>query len=67
MIYGATGMLQGPDDPAPAATSDPVYLSADYIERGIANGFLGAGVFNDVTVQPPVAEWPEHWRFLKET
>ena len=53
MLYGVTTMAQGPDDAVPAVVSDPVYLSAGYMESGIANGSLQAGVFRDVTVSPP--------------
>jgi hypothetical protein len=48
-------------------TTDPVYLSAEYIERGIASGTLRAGAFNRVNVSPPVGQWPPEWRFLKDS
>jgi hypothetical protein len=66
MIYGVTGMLQGKDDAVPVVTNDPVYLSREYIESGIASGSLQAGAFNNVHVHPPRDQWPEEWRFLKE-
>lgn len=46
--------------------SSPVYLAADILDAGIANGPLSRGVFNNKTVTPPVSEWPERWRHLKE-
>ena len=63
-VYGVTGMLQWRDDSTPFATNDPVYLSADYIERGLANGTLPSGCLRGVTVSPTPDAWPEHWRVL---
>lgn len=64
LVYGVTTMAQGPDDSVPEVSTDPVYLSADYIESAISDGTLQAGVLRNVTVQPPVSEWPERWRHL---
>jgi hypothetical protein len=66
MLYGVTTMAQGADDPAPAVSADPVYLSADYIESAISSGALQPGCLNNVTVLPPKDEWPERWHILKE-
>lgn len=63
-LYGVTGMLQGRDDPEPFATNDPVWLSADQIESGIASGTLPAGCLRGVQVTPDPDAWPEHWRVL---
>ena len=63
-IYDATGLLQGRDDATPFATNDPVYLSAEYIERGIANGQLPAGCLRGVRTMPHSDAWPENWLVL---
>lgn len=65
-VFGGTTMLQAADDPVPEVSVEPVYLSADFIERGIASGELKAGVFSNVQTQPSVEAWPPEWRFLKE-
>jgi hypothetical protein len=63
-IFGATAILNSDDGPSVA--NDPIYLMAEIIDRGIADGTLHAGSLNNVSVLPPVAEWPERWQFLKE-
>lgn len=76
-VYGLTTFLRRSLPPYPVEYDDdpigeqqmdvsPVYLAADMIDAGIANGSLTRGIFNNKTVTPPVAAWPERWRFLKE-
>ena len=65
MLYGAVSLLQGEDDAVPSASNEPVWLSADMIDRAIASGKLQAGAFNQVTVIPVVSEWPARWQHLK--
>lgn len=62
-VYGTT--LLSTEDGA-EVSKEPVYLPADQIERGIADGSLHQGILHYVQVQPPVDQWPESWRFLKE-
>jgi hypothetical protein len=45
-------------------TDEPVYLMAEVIDDGIANGTLTAGQFAGVEVQPPVEQLPERWQHL---
>lgn len=66
MIHGATSMLQGSDDAVPEVSNEPVYLTASFIDSAIADGSLLAGALKNVQVNPPVSEWPERWKFLKE-
>lgn len=63
-IYGANVMLTSDDESS--VSREPVYLAAEMIDAAIADGSLEAGAFNNVRVAPPVSEWPEHWRILKE-
>ena len=63
-IYGANVMLTSDDESS--VSSEPVYLAAEMIDAAIATGALEAGRLNNVTVSPPVEEWPPEWRILKE-
>lgn len=63
-IYGANVMLTSDDEPS--VSREPVFLPASMIDAAITDGSLEPGAFNNVTVHPPVSEWPEHWRHLKE-
>jgi hypothetical protein len=63
-VYGANSMLSSESESGVAR--DPVFLSAEIIEAGIANGSLRAGSLKNVSVHPPADCWPERWAFLRE-
>ena len=65
MLYGAVSFLQGEDDALPSASNEPVWLSADMIDDAILKGYLQAGAFNQLSVTPPVDQWPDRWKHLK--
>lgn len=60
LILGATTLT------SEGAFSDPVWLAAGTIDASILDGTLQAGALNNVSVNPPVSEWPDRWKFLKE-
>lgn len=64
MIYGTSTLLTSGDEVS--VSQEPVYLTASMVDAAILDGSLKAGAFNNVTVVPPVDQWPERWRFLKE-
>jgi hypothetical protein len=66
LVYGATALLQGADDPVPEASREPVWLSAETIDAAIASGHLQAGALDQFTVTPlDVSSWPDRWKHLK--
>ena len=63
LIDGATVFLNS--EYGSSVSRDPVYLPASVIDAAIADGTFEAGALKNVRVTPPVALWPERWKFLK--